>query len=156
MLDDKKQIIGGIIWEQDLIYTFKNLLIPQSFRIKKYPFIQFRTPQYPRLAQNAKNLQEVQNFENSYKFEKNSKFLTGPTSTVASSCNSRTQRCDQIVESYNEFDLNYKCKIGPQNKFSIFNVNAPLGEILYEENGNTPDLKNINKNPEFICFVNKA
>ena len=60
------------------------------------------------------------------------------------------------MEKYNEFDLDFECQIGPKGKFSIFNLNAPLGEILYEENGNEPQLKNINKNPEFICFVNRA
>ena len=38
----------------------------------------------------------------------------------------------------------------------MFNLDTPLGEILYEENEIDENLKNINKNPEFICFVNKA
>jgi len=64
--------------------------------------------------------------------------------------------------------MGFECKIAPQvnlrltnqshlqQLFSIFNLDVPLGEILYEENLKDDKLKNINKNPEFICFVNRA
>tara|TARA_B110000285_G_scaffold234351_1_gene310993 strand:- start:1504 stop:1782 length:279 start_codon:yes stop_codon:yes gene_type:complete len=72
-----------------------------------------------------------------------------------------------IVEKYAEFDPNFECSIVPDfqfreehshfsKMFSIFNLDVPLGEILYEENEIDDNLKNINKNPEFICFVNRA
>ena len=35
-------------------------------------------------------------------------------------------------------------------------MDTPLGEIVYEENNLDTNLKNIDQNPEFICFVNKA
>jgi hypothetical protein len=84
-------------------------------------------------------------------------------------CNPRIQDCSkQPIDEKNEgFDPNFECEIAPKLKlrpehshlqqlFSIFNLDVPLGEILYEENEKDDYLKNINKNPEFICFVNKA
>ena len=34
-----KTFYGGIIWEQNLEETFREQIIPQSFKDKRYPFI---------------------------------------------------------------------------------------------------------------------
>lgn len=39
-------IEGVIFWEYDLISTFNNVMIPESFYASKAPFIQFRKPQH--------------------------------------------------------------------------------------------------------------
>lgn len=66
---EKEVFYGGILWESNLVDTFKNVLIPKSFRTKKYPFIQFRRPEYPYLIQKAKNLTEVRNLSEKYNSE---------------------------------------------------------------------------------------
>ena len=54
-------------------------------------------------------------------------------------------------------DPDFKCKITDEaDKFSIFNVGVPIGEIIYEENKMDADLKEINSSPQFQCFVNRA
>ena len=62
---------GAIIWEQNLVETFRNNILPISFKEKKYPFIQFRRPEYPLWTQGAKSLKDVQKLKDKYDFEFN-------------------------------------------------------------------------------------
>ena len=39
--------MGSMIWESNTTTTFDEVIIPASFQLKKYPFVQFRLPQYP-------------------------------------------------------------------------------------------------------------
>ena len=41
------KFVGTMVWESDFIDIFKQMLIPSSFYEKKYPFIQYRLPQFP-------------------------------------------------------------------------------------------------------------
>jgi len=38
---------GGIIWETEQLATFKQIILPRSFQPKKYPFVQYRLPDWP-------------------------------------------------------------------------------------------------------------
>lgn len=39
--------IGTIVWESNLKEVFNQMLIPASFKTQRYPFIQFRLPEFP-------------------------------------------------------------------------------------------------------------
>ena len=62
---------GAIIWEQNLVETFKNNILPFSFKEKKYPFIQFRRPEYPLWTQGAETLEDVRALKDKYDNEFN-------------------------------------------------------------------------------------
>lgn len=62
----EEQFYGGILWESNLIDTFKNTIIPKSFTTKRYPFIQFRRPDYPYMCQGSKSLEEVRKHSDDY------------------------------------------------------------------------------------------
>lgn len=50
-------------WEYNLIDVFKQMLIPASFYTKKYPFIQFRLPQFATDIQVTEYVEEDENGE---------------------------------------------------------------------------------------------
>lgn len=39
--------VGTIVWESKLEDMFNQMLIPASFKTQRYPFIQFRLPEFP-------------------------------------------------------------------------------------------------------------
>ena len=39
--------MGSMIWESNTTTMFDEVIIPSSLLLKKYPFVQFRLPQYP-------------------------------------------------------------------------------------------------------------
>ena len=41
---------GGILFENDQVRTFEEVIIPSSFKPKKFPFVQFRKPEYPQFT----------------------------------------------------------------------------------------------------------
>ena len=55
-----------MIWEEDLQKKFKEIIMPTSYSLHKYPFLQVRMPQHPDSIDQNKykaNLYPTQNIE---------------------------------------------------------------------------------------------
>ena len=136
------KINGVMIWEEDLARKFNKSIIPESYFTHQYPFIQVRLPQDPRFLSK-----EDQAMVSSGHYPRqNVEYLeTKPAEEWIS-----TKELKAVEASQKEETIG--ASIAADDEAAI---PYPLGEILYEQNTlHDPRLKDVNKHPTYIKFVN--